>query len=431
MREYGRRGVATIGVLVVSSDAALVEAIRLHLSESFPIEVRGVASSGQECVASMEEVAPSIVLIGEDLRDVPALQLSRQLLLARPNVATLILSPTVDVEYLQRASSAGARGVIRVTHSPEGWLVSGPELTTRIHQVNEFTRGHPTEIETRDARSGRRRAYTIVVYSPKGGVGKTVIATNLAAMIAQADLGRSVVLLDLNLQLGAIHALLDMQPEHSITDLVSIMEELNPTVFEERLAVKELGQGHKMSFLSAPLNPREADRITGSQVSGILASLRRYYDCLVVDTTSTVSDVTLAALRAADVILLVCTPDVLSISQVRTAIQLLTDPELGLDGGSISLVLNRVSDSSEIRPEDIEAIFDHPVIARIPEDYRFVQSHLNRGLLFVEGEGRDSHPIVVGLRQVARATGPPFARSTSDGEGPIARRHTLLGRLRS
>jgi len=433
-RYIGRRitqTVPTIPVMVVSRDSSLIAAVKLHLAESFPIEVVAVASSGQQCLTMLEELSLRVVLISYDLTDLPPFQLSRQINLAYPYIATVILSARVDVEYLQEALASGARGVIQITPSQEGWIISGQELTTRIHQVSQFT---PPLSLLRPRLQREGGGHVIVVYSAKGGVGKSLLAVNLAAFLAQANPDSKVVLADMNLQLGIDHLLLDIQPTHTITDFVPLIEELIPETFAELLARRELANGQKMFVMPAPDQPAEASYITGSQVGGILAALRRYYDCVVIDTTSTISDVTAAALRIADDILLVCTPDVLSISLTRRAIQYLTeDPDLGINPDSISLVLNRVSDKWEIRPQDIEGLFERPIVGQIPDDPLFVQSCLNRGVLFIEGaDGRGSHPFVSSLRQMAAALSREVPGvSASPGTERASRRGLSLRRLRS
>jgi Flp pilus assembly CpaE family ATPase len=116
----------------------------------------------------------------------------------------------------------------------------------------------------------------------------------------------------------------------------------------------------------------------------------------VVDTTSTISDITLAALQMADHILLICTLDVLSISQTRVALEYLSN--LGVRRDVISLVLNQVSRQAEIKSEDIKRLFDCPVIGELLLDPS-IQPYINSGTVLAEIPKR--LPIVEGIRHIA------------------------------
>jgi len=383
----------TIRVMAVASDASLIETIRLHLTDRFPIELVQTLQTGRQCLSVIGDVDPNVVLIADGIEDINFLQLVRQICALHPAVAPVVLSQADDLSSYHDLMSAGARGAIKIANSAQGWIVSGEELDLRIHQAFELVRS----VKERLARGARKPATTlgreiITVYSPKGGVGKSAFAVGLALLLAQQDAKRKVALVDLNLQFGIDSVYLNLQPHHSISDLVANVDSLNSSTLESLVSKKVLDGGCELAFISAPANARQADDIVGQNVAGVFQALRRYFDVTVVDTTATISDVTLAALQAASRILLVCSQDMLAIRQTRAALELLRDPEFAIDMGAISLVLNRINSYSEIKPESIESLFELPCLGRIPEHNAFFETEVNVGNL--PSALADSNPVV-------------------------------------
>ena len=380
-----------VRVMIAAEDQSLIQDVQLHLIESFPIEFIGSASSGRECLRTASDLRPNVLLIAEEMTDIPALQLSKQVNLTLSGVATVILTKQDTTEYLHKALGAGARGVVSIPLARE-------RLITNITQAHELERGRA---QRRLGPSPERlTGRLIVIHSAKGGVGKSLLASNLAVVIAQARPASKVMLLDLNLQFGNLGVLLDIQPARSIYDLLPVIDDLNASVIDNVLYKKRFGERYELLVLPAPLEPRQADEFAGVHINSILAALKRYYDVIVVDTTSTISDITLAALQMADHVLLMCTPDVLSISQTRATLEYLND--LGVRRDAISLVLNRISRQAEIKPEDIKRLFDYSVIGEIPLDSS-IQTYVNSGAVLAEVSR--SLPIVQRVHHIANQLG--------------------------
>lgn len=389
----------TIRVMMVAQDASLIETVRRHLTDRYPIELVETAQTGRQCLAILSDVDPSVVIIAEGLADIEYLQLVRQIGISSPGVATVVLSLSENVQTYQEIMGAGARGVVKVTRAPEEWLVSGEELDWRIRQAHELI-GPVREARARAVQSKRRRVggEIVAVYSAKGGVGKSVCAVGLALLWAQRDPRKKVALVDLNLQFGVDTVYLNLPSYHSVIDLVTNINALGPGTLDALVAKKDFGAGSELYFVPAPSDPRQADQVLGSHVASVLSALRRHYDVTLVDTTATISDVTLAALQASTRILFVCTQDMLAVRQTRAALELLRDPEFGIDTESFSLIINRVNRHSEIKPESIAALFDISCVGMVPEDVAFFEKNVNVGGL--ADALMDSYPVVKGWKEI-------------------------------
>jgi pilus assembly protein CpaE len=146
--------------------------------------------------------------------------------------------------------------------------------------------------------------YVVGVFSAKGGVGKSLLATNLGVSMGVGH-KRRTVLIDLNPRLGTADLLLDLEPERSWADLLPVASEMTPQHLQ--LAVTEYEQG--LDFLACPLEWGEDRIIKQEDVKSILAAFRKEYEVVLLDTCSGGGKVNLAAYTLSDMRLVVLTPD--------------------------------------------------------------------------------------------------------------------------
>jgi MinD-like ATPase involved in chromosome partitioning or flagellar assembly/DNA-binding NarL/FixJ family response regulator len=216
----------------------------------------------------------------------------------------------------------------------------------------------------------------IVLYGGKGGVGKSVIATNLACALAKETSAR-VGLVDLDLQFGDIGVLLNMSQTQSITDLVENIDQVDNEFLYDSMAD---GPGGIRVLPTAP-SPELADLVTPAHVHKILEESRRAFDFVVVDTSSHMGDITLAALDVASRILLVTALSIPAVKNAKLALRLFET--LSIPPESITLVLNRCEAHTEFNKESIESHLKFPIAVQIPHDPRTIVNSINRGNPFV------------------------------------------------
>jgi len=225
--------------------------------------------------------------------------------------------------------------------------------------------------------SGRRAAATgkrgrvVTVFSPKGGTGKTVTATNLAASLAKHH-GKRALLLDLDLQFGDAAIMLGIEPEKTIYDLVTAPGELD----SEKLAGYTTRHASGLDILPAPLRPEDAELVTETKLARLLEVARESYDVIVVDTSPFFHGPMLATLDRTDELLLLCGLDVPTLKNVRLSLQtleLLSFPE-----DRVKLVLNRANSKVGMKPKEVEAALERKINFEVPSD-RIVPLAVNRG----------------------------------------------------
>src|SRR5437588_1961851 len=218
----------------------------------------------------------------------------------------------------------------------------------------------------------------VTVFSPKGGTGKTVLATNLAASLAK-HWGKRALLLDLDLQFGDAAIMLGMEPEQTIYDLVVAPGELD----SEKLAGYTTRHACGLDILPAPLRPEDAELVTEAKLARLLEVARESYRVIVVDTSPFFHGPMLATLRRTDELLLLCGLDVPTIKNVRLSLQtleLLSFPE-----DRIRMVLNRANSKVGMKKKEVEAALELGVRYEIPSD-RAVPLAVNRGNPAVLGD---------------------------------------------
>jgi MinD-like ATPase involved in chromosome partitioning or flagellar assembly len=212
----------------------------------------------------------------------------------------------------------------------------------------------------------------VTVFSPKGGSGKTVLATNLA--VAAARSGQETLLIDLDLQFGDSALTLAVTPRATITDLAASAGDVDS---EKLKAFVSTDSRTGVSVLPAPQRPEEADMIGQAELAAIMRAARNAYDAVVIDTGPLFDAAVLAALDHSDQLLLVSNPEVTSLKNVRIGLE--TIDRLGFDSERVSLVANRLGAAGGVGHADIEQALDTKIAFELPDDPE-VPAAVNRAL---------------------------------------------------
>ena len=215
-----------------------------------------------------------------------------------------------------------------------------------------------------------------VVYGGKGGVGKSVIATNLACALAK-ETGARVGLIDLDLQFGDIGVLLNLPQSQSIADLVEGIDQVDPEFLYDSMMEGPAG----IRVLPTAPSPELADLVTPEHVRRILELSQKVFDFVVVDTSSHLGDITLAALDMASRVLLVTALSIPAVKNAKLALRLFET--LSIPPEAITLVLNRCEAHTEFNKDSIESHLKFPIAVQLPHDPRTVVNSINRGNPFV------------------------------------------------
>src|ERR687891_580768 len=238
-----------------------------------------------------------------------------------------------------------------------------------------------------------RRGRIVTVFSPKGGTGKTVTSTNLAASFAKYE-GKRTLLLDLDLQFGDAAIMLGIEPEKTIYDLVVAPGELD----SEKLTGYTTRHASGLDVLPAPMRPEDAELVTETKLARLLEVARESYDAIVVDTSPFFHGPMLATLDRTDELLLLCALDVPTLKNVRLSLQTLE--LLSFPSDRIRVVLRKTSTKVGMKPREVEGALERKVAFEVPSDGA-VPLAVNRGNPLVLSDGRSDFSKAI--REMAKA----------------------------
>ena len=353
------------------------------------LEVAGVAGSGEDAIKLSMELRPDVIVMDINMPGMDGVQAAEIISQRLPTSPIIMMSVHGEADQLKRAISAGAREFLVKPFS-------GDEFATSIRRVYERELGRQTEfqaslpIATQAASQVIDGEHEVIaVFSPKGGAGRTTIATNLAVALHR-ETGARVCLMDANLQFGDVGVLLNLNPKNkSIADAVESGEPdgdiIDSVVIEHSTGIR---------VLLAPPAPEGADLVTAAFMRKIIEHLRAVNDYVVIDLPSGLSDHTLAVMDVADTIVVLTALEITTIKNVRLFLEVAEQLDYGRS--KIRLVINRADAAQGIRIPDVEASVRRPIDGTIVSDGRLSVLAVNRGVPFVV-----SHPDSVLSRDVA------------------------------
>jgi len=266
--------------------------------------VDGIPAAGNALLA---DPAETVVVLGIEVILEEALAFAEQLRIERPQVGVILLRESLDIAVLTQAIRAGIREVVPVS---EAHLLL--EAVERIRQLSARVPLLPA------AASGAPRGQVVTVFSAKGGTGKTTISTNLAVALAEGGTYR-VCLVDLDLAFGDVAISLQLNPRRTVVDALSLGEELDSA----KVASLVTNYSPGLDCILAPVEPGDAEKIPASLVAEILALLGGMYDYVVIDTPAQFSEHVLVALDASHHHVLITTPEVPALKNLRLTLDML------------------------------------------------------------------------------------------------------------
>jgi pilus assembly protein CpaE len=345
------------------------------------MEVVGTALNAEAAITEVRRLQPDVVLMDVNMPGQDGIKATQVMTAEPPYVPVILMSVQDDREYLRRAMQAGAREFLVKPFS-------GEELAAalrRVNQLEKLKRAPATPVEVEGAAPDEvvevveRRTVggrIILVFSGKGGIGKSLLAVNLAAALAKDREGRTA-LVDLDLQFGDLGVLLGLESGRNIYQVVEAYPNVDAD-FIEALMPKAPGD---FRVLLGPQSPEFADLVTAEHARAILTILQTHFDHIVVDTSAHLGEVTLEALERADRIVVVVDLSLPAVKEAKLALRVFQ--RLGIPNDRIRVVLNRADSNSGITSSQVESSLEIKIAARLPTDVKTVLKSVQRAEPFV------------------------------------------------
>ncbi|MEO6145090.1 MAG: AAA family ATPase [Dermatophilaceae bacterium] len=374
-----------------------------HLAVADRVQVVGTEHLVTQALAADGREVLVVVGPGIDIQD--ACDLAAALRLQRPEVGVVLLRRRPEVKVLAQALRHGIREVVGADDPAAlaGACRRSMELSSALAGAGVGQASAPGRVVT--------------VFSAKGGVGKTTIATNLGVYLAST--GSRVLLVDLDLAFGDVAVSLQLAPTRSTTDLIAMSGDLDA----QGLAAAVTRHDSGLDTLCAPDAPADADLIPAAMTTQLLRVARGMYDFVIVDTPPAFNEHVLATFDLTDVSILIATMDVSAVKNLRMTLN--TMDQLGYAEQSRVIVLNRSDVRAGLKVADVAAVTLMPIAVCIPDSLA-VPASINRGVAIVVDA--PEHPVSVALRALAdghvrpgRATVAATGRQQGSRNGGIDR----------
>ena len=392
--------------VIVDLDPTAAETLRTALGDDAQV-LASVDALRHHLDANPSE---DVVVLGSTVDLHTALGIAENMRLSRPSLGVVLVRRRIDTSILAEALRAGVREVVE-----ERDLSALGVAVRRTHQLSRSLRRSSNAAAAEESRPHGR---VVTVFSAKGGCGKTTLATNLAAVLA--DRGRrQVCLLDLDLAFGDVAIALQLFPVHTIADAIPLGETLDAEGVRSLLTPHSPG----LTTLVAPVEPGTGSSIPAELITKILTILRESFDYVVIDTPPAFDDQVLAAFDQSDIIANLATLDIPAIKNLKLTLETLDLLNFPRDRWQI--LLNRADSKVGLSVHEVEKSLGATIAVQIPSS-RDVPAATNRGVPIVLDQPR--HPVSLAIRRFAEEY--VLTPGSVDTAIPASLRHDRRGLFR-
>lgn len=347
-----------ISALILSDEYSTNEVLKLFVSEFDNINLIDCPEQPELILATLTEMQnKSIFLVDLSNNKQEKLDLILKVSQQCPNCKVLALSDNPTVDLIIRIMRAGAKEFVPIPILKNEFFDS---LNKIISQFEEPKKNNKCKI--------------ISVFSNKGGIGKTSLATNLALELSKIT-KESVALIDMNFQMGDITTFLDLKPSFNISYMLENIDKINETFL---LSTLEKYKNSSLYILADPPYFKQADNIQPKQITKLFNTLKETFSYIIVDAEASFDGKNIAALDNSDLILLVTVANIPALRNTQRCLELFE--KLGYDKNKTQIVVNRYMENDEIKEDDVEKVLSKSVYWKIPNNYFALMTAINKGV---------------------------------------------------
>ncbi|RPK44494.1 AAA family ATPase [Streptomyces sp. NBC_01260] len=362
----------TTRILPAVGDADAARSVTTLLSQLPDAEPAAPVGDSTQLIDTLARLAgesldelPEVVLVHERIGPVPALELIREVSLRFPAIGVVLITADASPGLFSAAMDSGARGLVTLPLSYE-------ELVNRVQSAAQWSVGVRRHLGAGGDVFTGPGGTVVTVSGAKGGVGATVTAVQLA-LAAQAS-GRTVALVDMDLQSGDVASYLDVQFRRSIVDLAAITD-ISPRVLSDAVFSHSTG----IALLLAPGDGERGEEVSDRSARQIVSALRSRYEVVLIDCGGQMNGANAAAIEMADIALLVTTPDVIAVRGAKRIVRMWDRLQIR-KAEETTTVVNRFNRNTEIQPPLIQKITGTRIAGTaIPANFKELQGVVDAG----------------------------------------------------
>lgn len=348
----------SIHTIVISEQQSTCELVKLYLQEFENFTFLAETSDFTKAYNAIKELDKSLVIVDISMYQEQALNFVSKITSEFSDCRVIVLSDKPQVDLVIRAMRIGASD-----------FLSLPLLKDEFFDV--LTKHY---LDMTGAKPKKSKCRVITVYSNKGGVGKTSIATNLALELAKIT-KENVALIDLNFQLGDVTTFLDLKPSFNISYMLQNLDKINEDFL---LSTLEKYKDTSLYVLADPPYFKQAENVSSRDITKLFNILRDTFSYVVVDTSAGFDDKAINALENSDLIFLVTIVNLPALRNCQRCLELFD--KLGLEDERIQILINRYMENDEINADAVEEVLGKNIYWKIPNNYFTMMSAINKGV---------------------------------------------------
>lgn len=346
-----------IFTVILSNEFSTSEVIKLFAGEFDNLEVcqENDYSEAYKKIANYQ--GKSILLADLSTYKQQKLELILKVTKECKSCKVLALSDNPSVDLIIEIMRAGAKEFVPIPIIKSEFFESVNKL---LSEFNETKKTNNCKI--------------ISVFSNKGGIGKTSLATNLALELSKIT-KENIALIDLNFQMGDITTFLDLKPSFNISYMLENLDKINETFL---LSTLERYKKTSLYVLADPPYFKQADNIQPRQITKLFNTLKETFSYIIVDAEASFEGKNIAALDNSDLVLLVSVANLPALRNTQRCLELFE--KLGYDKEKVKIIINRYMENDEIKEADIEKVLSKKIYWKIPNNYFAIMTAINKGI---------------------------------------------------
>lgn len=347
-----------ISTLIFSEELSTSEVLKLLVSEFDNLELLEQASDFSKNFEILSNITDkSLFIVDLSVKKQEKLDLMLKISQQCPNCKILALSDNPSVDLIIQIMRAGAKEFLTVPILKNEFFDAINKLISQLEEPKKIN-----------------KCKIISVFSNKGGIGKTSLASNLALELSKIT-KENVALIDMNFQMGDITTFLDLKPSFNISYMLENIDKINETFL---LSTLERYKNSSLYVLADPPYFKQADTIHPKQITKLFNTLKETFSYIIVDAEASFDGKNIAALDNSDMILLVSVANLPALRNTQRCLELFD--KLGYDKEKTKIVINRYMENDEIKEDDIEKVLSKQIYWKIPNNYFAIMSAINKGV---------------------------------------------------
>ena len=378
----------TLRVTFIGDPGPVQQQITAALGSQTEFQLVDVISSTERLIREIHASEPNILLVDNKLGGQPTLDIIDDISLQYPEGAVVTILAENDPVMIQQVTLAGARAFLVQPFTQVNLLSTLRRVVElegrRVKLLPVADTSKPDEVKP---------LRSLAVFSPRGGVGASTLALNLAVALYE-DTGARVLLMEGKFFFGHLDVMLNLRGRNTIADLLPHASALDEGLVREVVCDHATG----IKVLLAPSDLQVGQGVRPDDIYSILVGLQKFFDYVIIDVGSYLTENTVTLMDTADRIMMVATPDLASLHDTSRFIQL--SRSLGYSPEKLMIVLNRAGMEGGVRTKDIEAALHHQVFAQVPDDHANTLRSLNRGIPMIVRYPRS--PVSKAIAQLAK-----------------------------